>query len=205
RFRQMPTFGRATIRRFHRNVSEMKQFAARDYEDILQCILPVLDGLFPEMEKILLDVCFDLAAFHAMAKLRLHTTATVAAFRVVTTNMCTTVRKFARDSQNIKTFETPREQERRKEAAKKLAEKNAPAGASSTAAKEQSSSVGAGAAKERKLNVETPKYHAAAGYPDAVERDGSLDSFSTQIVSHGLILFYVILLDALLSDNNLNL
>ena len=36
RFRQIPTFGRFTIRRFHNNVSEMKKLAARDFEDILQ-------------------------------------------------------------------------------------------------------------------------------------------------------------------------
>lgn len=36
RFRQIPTFGRDTIRRFQTNISEMKQLAARDYEDILQ-------------------------------------------------------------------------------------------------------------------------------------------------------------------------
>jgi hypothetical protein len=36
RFRQVPTFGRSTIRRFSANVSEMKKLAARNYEDILQ-------------------------------------------------------------------------------------------------------------------------------------------------------------------------
>jgi hypothetical protein len=36
RFRQIPTFGRSTIRRFHRNVSDMKKMAGRDFEDILQ-------------------------------------------------------------------------------------------------------------------------------------------------------------------------
>ena len=36
RFRQVPTFGQFTIRRFHNNVSEMKKLAARDFEDILQ-------------------------------------------------------------------------------------------------------------------------------------------------------------------------
>lgn len=35
-FREVPTFGRDTIRRFRKNVSEMKQFAARDFEDVLQ-------------------------------------------------------------------------------------------------------------------------------------------------------------------------
>jgi hypothetical protein len=32
----MPTFGAETIRRFSRNVSEMKKMAARDFEDLLQ-------------------------------------------------------------------------------------------------------------------------------------------------------------------------
>jgi hypothetical protein len=36
RYRQMPTFGRDTIRKFDNNVSAMKKLAARDFEDILQ-------------------------------------------------------------------------------------------------------------------------------------------------------------------------
>lgn len=36
RYRQMPTFGGDTIRRFSSNVSEMKKMAARDYADLLQ-------------------------------------------------------------------------------------------------------------------------------------------------------------------------
>ena len=35
-YRQVPTFGRDTIRRFRRNASELKQMAARDFEDLLQ-------------------------------------------------------------------------------------------------------------------------------------------------------------------------
>ncbi|KZP02363.1 hypothetical protein FIBSPDRAFT_905925, partial [Athelia psychrophila] len=36
RYRQVPSFGRDTIRRFSSNVSELKCLAARDYEDLLQ-------------------------------------------------------------------------------------------------------------------------------------------------------------------------
>ena len=36
RFRQIPAFGQGTIRTFSKNMSEMKQMAARDFEDILQ-------------------------------------------------------------------------------------------------------------------------------------------------------------------------
>lgn len=35
-FRLVPSFGRDTIRRFANDVSDLKQLAARDYEDILQ-------------------------------------------------------------------------------------------------------------------------------------------------------------------------
>jgi hypothetical protein len=34
----MPTFGSETIRRFSKNVSEMKKMAARDFEDLLQVL-----------------------------------------------------------------------------------------------------------------------------------------------------------------------
>jgi hypothetical protein len=36
RFRQVPTFGRDTIRKFGGSVSAMKKLAGRDFEDILQ-------------------------------------------------------------------------------------------------------------------------------------------------------------------------
>lgn len=36
RFRQVPSFGRDTIRKFSSNTSEMKKLGARDFEDILQ-------------------------------------------------------------------------------------------------------------------------------------------------------------------------
>ena len=36
RFRQVPTYGLDTIRKFSNNVSAMKKLAARDFEDILQ-------------------------------------------------------------------------------------------------------------------------------------------------------------------------
>jgi hypothetical protein len=35
-YRQIPTFGRDTIRHFHADVSAMKKLAARDWEDLLQ-------------------------------------------------------------------------------------------------------------------------------------------------------------------------
>lgn len=39
RYRQVPTFGRSTIRRFTDNVAGLKKLAARNFEDLLQVCL----------------------------------------------------------------------------------------------------------------------------------------------------------------------
>jgi hypothetical protein len=43
-YRQVPTFGRDTIRKFSNNASEMKKLAARDFEDLLQVHCSVLSS-----------------------------------------------------------------------------------------------------------------------------------------------------------------
>ncbi|KAJ7199372.1 hypothetical protein GGX14DRAFT_373179, partial [Mycena pura] len=186
RFREVPSFGRMTIRRFHHNVSEMKRLAARDFEDTLQCQLPVVEGLFPEHQELVLDVYFDLALFHAMAKMRMHTTSTVRDFGGITRQMCITVRKFQRDTQNIKTYETDHEQTRRINRARKQAQEKAVRQAAVAGVEPPSFQVSLPAAvlklKEKPLNLETYKWHSAADYPQAVVRKGTLDSFSTQHV-----------------------
>ncbi|KAI0245401.1 hypothetical protein BJV78DRAFT_1138891 [Lactifluus subvellereus] len=95
RYRLTPTFGRDTIRRFNNNISLMKQLAAHDYEDILQCAIPAFDGLLPEEDnEIVLDLLFLMATFHVYAKLRLHTESTVQSFELVTTALCQALRRF---------------------------------------------------------------------------------------------------------------
>jgi hypothetical protein len=43
-FRQVPTFGRDTIRQFVSNVSQLKRLAARDFADLLQvCVKPTFE------------------------------------------------------------------------------------------------------------------------------------------------------------------
>ncbi|RDB29792.1 hypothetical protein Hypma_014062 [Hypsizygus marmoreus] len=79
RFRQIPTFGRDTIRRFSSNVSELKQMAARNYEDFLQCAIPVFEGLLPEPHNSkILRLLFHFAHWHGLAKLRMHSDKTLA-------------------------------------------------------------------------------------------------------------------------------
>ena len=44
-FCQVPTFGRDTIRRFRKNVSELKKMAARNFEDVLQVSVGVFTAV----------------------------------------------------------------------------------------------------------------------------------------------------------------
>ena len=112
----MPPFGRGRIRRFWHDVSSHKKLAARDYEAFLvvrtsslmsmyvvrsnehkfQTIMPAIEDLFPSVdEPIVQDLLFELAVWHALAKLRLHTEVTLDIFRKSTQQMYEAVTTFA--------------------------------------------------------------------------------------------------------------
>ncbi|KAJ3542068.1 hypothetical protein NMY22_g3642 [Coprinellus aureogranulatus] len=104
RFRQIPTFGKDTIRRFRTNTSEMKQLAARDYEDMLQCAIPVFEGLFENANhgKMIRSLLFILAHWHGLAKLRTHTDHTLQILDDRTTDLGAAFRKFVKDRREAK-------------------------------------------------------------------------------------------------------
>lgn len=60
-----------------------------------QCAILVFDGLFDFRHNvIIMDLLFELATWHAFAKLRLHTESTVSALETSTTRLGTALRKF---------------------------------------------------------------------------------------------------------------
>ncbi|KAF7970329.1 hypothetical protein HWV62_24352 [Athelia sp. TMB] len=130
--RLMPTFGNSTIRRFTTNVSEMKKLAAHNYEDLLQCAIPAFEGLLPEPHnKIILTLLFRLAEWHALAKLRMHTDATMQLLDSATTILGQEMRQFSRITcAAYFTKELPAEVAARD---RQQARKNAKAGASTVA------------------------------------------------------------------------
>ncbi|KAG2052976.1 hypothetical protein BDR06DRAFT_972657 [Suillus hirtellus] len=78
RYRQTPTFGAATIQKFSANSSEMKCMATHNFEDLLQCSIPVFDGLLPEPHNwIVLKLLYTMAHWHGLAKLRMHSELTL--------------------------------------------------------------------------------------------------------------------------------
>ncbi|CDO77154.1 hypothetical protein BN946_scf184657.g29 [Trametes cinnabarina] len=168
RMRSLPTFGRDTIRKFWDNVSAQRKLAARDYEDFLQVMMPVFEGLLPlKDDETIADLLFELANWHALAKLRLHTEVTLDIFRVATTELYAAMRAFA--ATTCTRYET-HELEREAEARVRREEKRHGAPPPN---------------RRRKIvqfsTMKTYKYHSLQHYPDAIPEFGTLDGYNSQV------------------------
>jgi len=198
RYREVPPFGNGTIRRFTGNPSAMHKLAARDFEDLLQvgtprwllvdiayhiyaqCALPVFEDLLLTQSEnaCLRNLLFDLATWHAYAKLRLHTDTTLNEFRTITTTLGRSVRTFIKEvCSQYRTTELPNEMAARGRRAAALAKSSHTPGASRRGASKKTLK-----SKPKKLNLSTYKYHALGDYPDLVARFGTTDNASTQTV-----------------------
>ncbi|KAI0757776.1 hypothetical protein C8Q80DRAFT_1216250 [Daedaleopsis nitida] len=110
RMRLMPTWGRDKIRRFYEDAATRKQMAAHDYEAYLIVMMPVIEGLLPlEDDKTVSDLVFELANWHALAKLRMHQSATLLNLQRATEHMYAAMRNFAEKSCKHPTEELPSE------------------------------------------------------------------------------------------------
>ncbi|THH15068.1 hypothetical protein EUX98_g9523 [Antrodiella citrinella] len=155
RFRNVPSFG-DSIRRFAEDVSALKKITARDYEDILQCIIPVFDGLLPEPHNsIVMDMLFELANWHALAKLRLQTEETIILLENATRTLSAAVRKFQQTT--CRHYDTPKR------------------GTATGRGKSR-----ADGPKRKELNLCTYKWHALPDYAAAIRQFGPTDGFTTQ-------------------------
>ncbi|KAG9080478.1 hypothetical protein FRC06_006529 [Ceratobasidium sp. 370] len=158
RFRMVPTYPPDTIRKFSFDVSEMTKFAACDYEDVLQCCIPTIEGLFTDEQQQRISVLiFTFAKWHALAKLRTHTESTLRALELETRTEFPSVLETSTE------FEVRKRREIRAAAAR-----------NSPLTKELTKEV-------KHLNLNTPKFYALGDYPEAIRMFGTTDSFSTQI------------------------
>ncbi|EIW86099.1 hypothetical protein CONPUDRAFT_43986, partial [Coniophora puteana RWD-64-598 SS2] len=176
RYRQIPRFGRTTIRRFRKNSTAMKKMAARDFEDLLQCALPVFGGVFPSRthNKVVLDLLFELGKWHSLAKLRLHTDDTLKLLEQATISLGASARKFqAEVCPSYDTREIPSETSARgRRAVTKIANSKGKARATNVA---QSS-------KRKVLNLDTYKYHSLGDTVKSIRHYGTMDNYSSLLV-----------------------
>uniref|UniRef100_A0A0W0F6L2 Uncharacterized protein n=1 Tax=Moniliophthora roreri TaxID=221103 RepID=A0A0W0F6L2_MONRR len=182
RYRQTPTFGRSTIRRFDNNISQIKKLATRDFEDILQCAMACFEGLVePQLlDRIILDLIFDLCHWHVLAKLRLHDD--FISLKEVTASLGRSLRLFARTTKNIPTKELAKEVNQHGcQATKKASQSSSGKTAEETAAiatvaEKSKKSLGS---QPRQFNLSTAKLHFLGDYADSIKEYGTTDSYST--------------------------
>ena len=73
----------------------MKKLAGQDFEDLLQCAIPVFERLLPEPHNNhVMKLLFRTAEWHGLAKLRIHTEVTLAQLEQVTTDLGHLMRDF---------------------------------------------------------------------------------------------------------------
>ncbi|KAK7037071.1 hypothetical protein R3P38DRAFT_3480997 [Favolaschia claudopus] len=172
RFRWVPTFGRSTVRRFTQNTSGLKKMAAWNYQCILVCLLPVIEGLLPDPHNDeIMDVVFSLAEWHTLAKLKMHTDTSVGWLRTATKELGRMLRRFQRVvCPYYDTRELPSEQAARgRRQAKKASQ-----------GKGKAPMVVRTSAKKKEYSMETYKMHGLGDYVPAIPWVGTTNSWSTQ-------------------------
>ncbi|KZP06410.1 hypothetical protein FIBSPDRAFT_764436 [Athelia psychrophila] len=170
RYRQMPSFGKDTIRKFVANTSELKKLAARNFEDLLQCAIPVFDGLLPEPHNsAILKLLFTAAHWHGLAKLRLHSDSTLLIIDDITTSLGEVLHHF-KDviCPAYNTKELPRETKARK---RRKAHK---AGAARSQATPTTALL-------KSYNLETYKNHSIGDTVDTIRRLGTTESYCSRV------------------------
>lgn len=141
-----------------------------------QCSLPVFEGLLSnrDHDRVVQDLLFTLAEWHALAKLRLHTDTTLDTLRSLTKSLGTRLRHFVKHiCPEFDTKELPREEAARARRRKRKA-------ATTTATLNTATTSGT---KGKVLNLLTPKLHALGDYVPTIPLFGTTDSYSTQPVS----------------------
>ncbi|KAG1811116.1 uncharacterized protein BJ212DRAFT_1224937, partial [Suillus subaureus] len=149
----------------------VKRLAARDFEDILQCAMPVFEGLFPRgHDEVIQLLLFRFAQWHALAKLRMHSESTLLALEETFKRLSHQLRRFRSFTCTaFTTVELPREQaaHERRAAHQRLALGNP--------------DMESGGRRTKKFNINTYKFHAMGDYLYLIRLFGTVDSFTSQI------------------------
>ncbi|KAJ7611460.1 hypothetical protein B0H17DRAFT_873651, partial [Mycena rosella] len=153
------------------------KMAARNYEDLLQCAIPVFEGLLPEPRNgNILRLLFTFAEWHALAKLRLHTTPFLSRLKDSTGELGSKLRHFvAHTCSDFDTRELPKDEAakgRRKDRSKKTKKITA------TPLRQKRGAP----AKKTVMNLLTYKLHSLGDYLPTILWFGTSDSYSTQTV-----------------------
>ncbi|KAH7905471.1 hypothetical protein BJ138DRAFT_1138264 [Hygrophoropsis aurantiaca] len=189
-YRLVPMFGQSTIQRFKANTSELKNMAARNFEDLLQCAIPVFDGLLPHPQNAhVVQLLFTMAHWHGLAKLRMHSDLTLEILDTLTTMLGDQFRKFDTEVcslYNTKEFDhemnarTCRQAKAASHRTNNTNEKTQTSTGPSKANDANQPTVGKNQCREVKFNLKTYKFHALGDYVTCIRNFGTSDSYSTE-------------------------
>jgi hypothetical protein len=148
----------------------------------MQCALPVFEGLLPEpYETIVMDLLFELATWHGLAKMRLHMESTIQSLEHSTMRLGTLLQRFqSMTCEAYITWELPSE-----EAACgrwKAAEAAKWSTGGEACVEELIGTVKKPKVNQRKFNLTTYKAHSLGDYVEAIRMYGTTDNHSTQLV-----------------------
>ena len=190
----------------------MKQLAARDYEDLLQCSIPMFEDLLDEPHNNrLMKLLYRTAEWHALAKSRMHTDTTLERLRHLTKEFSRLMRQFRDETcSQFNTVELPRKvaaRNRQQQRGQAKVSKGlgldgperpssasshqvvpSPNTASSQAHEGETTQVARASLlvpssrKLRSINLLTVKFHFLGDYVRSIQQYGCTDSFSTQLV-----------------------
>lgn len=129
-------------------------------------------------DRLVTDLLFELATWHALAKLRLHTETTLKALETSTKRLGDALRMFKKVTcAAYITKELPSEEAARGRRQAALRNRQTP---SATRRKADSTRAGK---REKEFNLSTYKLHALGDYATAIRKFGTTDGYTTQIVS----------------------
>jgi hypothetical protein len=128
--------------------------------------------LFPSgHDTAIQTLLYRFAEWHALAKLRLHSESTIAFLEETFHKLSQKLRKFRQDTcEAFVTTELPKERAARQRRLAQHPEGNA-------------TSAESNGARKKKFNMNTYKFHAMGDYVSTIKLFGSIDSFTTQMVS----------------------
>jgi len=132
----------------------------------------VFENLLPlPFNDTILTLLFELATWHALAKLRLHTSTTLQFLETSTIRLGKIIRRFVSEvCDKFPTVELPQEETARR---RRMASAN-PKGKQKAEPSKR---------KSKTLNLTTYKLHALGDYHNTIRQYGTTDSYSTQTVS----------------------
>lgn len=142
---------------------------------VLQCAIPVFDGLLPEPHNTtILSLLYTCGEWHGLAKLRMHTDSTLKLLDNETILMGTRLRYFANTTCEV--FDT-------KELKQEVAARNRRQGKNKNPQQTPSSNIDyTPGARQKKYHLRTIKHHFLGDNVNHIRRFGTTDSISTEPV-----------------------